>query len=1105
MKRAFIVMLLLCAVLLLATTAVAQTATTGQIAGTVKDPTGAVVAGAKLQLTSASGQQREAVADAAGYYRFPLLTPGAYSLTGEATGFKSTTVQNVTVTVTQTTMVDLPLSLEAAKETVNISAEPPLVDTANATTGRLVAERQIKQLPLPTRNLQQLLALSPGTVGSSTNNTEMGRGDVNISVNGQRMTSNNVVMDGVDIDSPGTNSTPNISVPSPDAVQEFIVQTSLYDATQGRNSGGNVALVTKSGTSQFHGSAFEFFRNRQLNANDYFLKKAGIPKPILNRNQFGGTLGGPIIKDKTFFFVSYQGTRERNGASLSNSLSFPFLPAGLTSDRSDAAIASLATAYGALFVNPITKKMLQTKLPNGNYMIPNAAGGSIAAPGLVSSPQSVISRFREDQFNANIDQAIGQKNKLSGKFFFSNTPQYQGIWNFIGSNALQLPGFGGDIEFYNRVLSVTDSHIFSPNLINQARFGYSRIDGPGKPEEPFKNSDFGITNPLCATNPKFCALATVQVSSMFTVGNYPLSDQRSTTQTYEWGDMVSYTHGRHFLRFGADMRRYLVDFYFNFWSNGQVNFSSFKNFMMGIPDFALLGNGVRDRNYRMTDFETYIQDDIRVTDQLTLNVGLRLSRNGGISDTQNRLVNFDPAAFAQNTLPCTAAAPCTKGFEQVNGTLNPNDWNLAPRFGFAVRPSQSSKLVVRGGAGVYFDRPSSRLGNLQIFSYPMDVVGLSLPLPTNLTTFLSSPFPDLSNVKFPVSPATAPSPIPYYSGGVPLGALGLWTPISGIYADKNLRTPYVYQYNLGVQYELAQNLLLETGYVGSRGVKLLNVYSFSQGITGTAPYTTANGFSNQKILNGFQQARTDANSIYNSWQTSLTKRFSHGLQFLASYTWSKSIDDVSGAATNEFVALPGDQQNPASNRAVSDFDRRHRFVISAVYDLPKFYQGSSKFAQGVLNRWETSGLLNWQSGAPFTVACQSGNTTYNRADFLPGSVTPPASDGSLMERVNTGWINPSAFSATCANAAPYGTSPRNFLTGPRQRNIDLSLVKFIPVTERTTLEFRTEFFNAFNLVNFANPISTFTSGVPTSFATLGKITSTSNGPRVIQFALKLSF
>ncbi len=1097
MKRALVALFAISfCVLLSVTMAAAQTSTTGMISGTVKDPSGAVVPSAKLTLTNPAGTQHEETADAEGRFRFPLLVPGDYALQVEAPGFRATTYERIKVNVTDTTEVTVPLGLQTAAETVNISAEPPLVDTENPTTGRVIGESQVKQLPLPTRNFQQLLALSPGAVASLANNTEMGRGDATIYVNGQRGTSNNVVIDGVGVNSPGTNSTPNLSVPSPDAVQEFIVQTSLYDATQGRNSGGNVALVTKSGTAHFHGSAFEFLRNRLLNANDFFLNQKGIKKPVLNRNQFGGTLGGPLIKDKTFFFVSYQGTRERNGASLTNSLSFPFLPAGLTNDRSDAAITALGTAYGAATISPITKKMLQAKLPDGTYMIPSAAGGSITSPGLISSPQSVVSRFREDQFNANIDQKIGEKNTLAGKLFWSNTPQFQGIWSFIGSNAFQLPGTGGgDIEFFNRVVSITDSHIFSPNLVNQLRFGYSRIDGPGHAQEPFKNSDFGITNPLC-TGTDHCGLALVQIPGMFSIGPYPLSDQRSTTQTYEWGDMVSYTHGRHFLRAGAEMRRYLVDFYFNFWENGQINFVDFKSFLSGAAQLSLLGNGVRNRDYRVTDFQGYVQDDFRLNDQVTLNFGARISRNGGISDTQNRLVNFDPAAFATNTLPCAAAKPCTAGFNQVNGTLNPNTWNVAPRFGFAIKPTTTSKMVIRGGAGVYFDRPSTRLGNLQIFNFPMDIIGVAL------APALANPFPNLATLTYPVT-AQAPSPVPYYFAGVPFPALGS-IPISGVYSDKNLRTPYVYQYNLGVQYELAKDLLLETGYVGSRGVKLLNIYSLSQGNGGTAPYTTANGFSNQKILNGFQQARTDANSNYNALQTSLTKRFSKGLQFLVSHTWSHSIDDISGAPTNEFVALPGDQQNRAANRGTSDFDRRHRLVISGIYELPKFYAGDSKFAQAVISRWQTAGILTWQSGAPFTVACQSGNTTYNRADFIPGGPAAKKT-GDIEERALTSWFNPSAFAATCTNTAPYGTSGRNFLFGPRQRNIDLSFTKFIAVTERTNLEFRTEFFNAFNFVNFANPISTFSSGVPASFATLGKITSTSSGPRVIQFGLKISF
>ena len=255
------------------------------------------------------------------------------------------------------------------------------------------------------------------------------------------------------------------------------------------------------------------------------------------------------------------------------------------------------------------------------------------------------------------------------------------------------------------------------------------------------------------------------------------------------------------------------------------------------------------------------------------------------------------------------------------------------------------------------------------------------------------------------------------------------------------------------------------------------------------------------MLNGFQQARTDANSHYNSLQTSLTKRFGHGLQFLAAYTWSKSIDDISGAPTNEFVALPGNQQDRASNRAVSDFDRPHRFVFSGVYDLPAFYHGDSGLAKRVMNQWELASILTLQSGTPFSVSCTSGSSTYNRADLVSG--VSPSVSGSVSERLG-GYFNRAAFAATCANVAPYGTSPRNFLRGPGQKNVDLSIVKFIPVTERTKMEFRAEMFNVFNFVNFANPISSFTTGTA-SYNTLGQIVSTSTGPRVIQFALKLSF
>lgn len=1066
-----------------------QTATTGQIVGAVRDPSGAVVAGVNVRLTSEAGVVREVATDERGEFRFALLPPGTYTLTVDAPGFQAFVLERVVARITETTQADVGLTLAATRQAVTVTAEPPLVQTTSPTAGRVIGESQVRQLPLPTRNFQQLLTLSPGTVANLANTTELGRGDVNISVNGQRSTSNNVIVNGTEVNSPGTNSTPNVSVPAPDAIQQFIVQTSLYDATQGRNSGGNVAAITKSGSNEFHGNLYEFLRNEKLNANDFFLNAAGRPRPVLKRNQFGGTLGGPIRKDKTYFFLSYQGTRERNGASLTNSLTVPNIPAGLGNDRSDATLNALATAFGTT-LHANSRALLQATLPGGAFAIPAAAAAPPGTPAttLVTTPLSGVSKFREDQFNINLDHDLFTNNKFTGKFFFSNTPQTQALFSFVGSNPFQVPGYGGDITFRNRVLTLSDTHIFGPRVINEFRFGFSRIKGASSPQEPFTNAQFGINNPLAA---QFPGMATIQVLGLFSIGSTTLADQKSVTETYAWSDMVTYTLGRHFLRFGGEARRYEVDFFFHFFSRGQINFNTFRDFLAGNIAFGLLGNGIRDRGMRVTDAAWFVQDDLKVNDRLTLNAGVRVGFNGGISEIRGRLANFDPARFAQNTLPCTITAPCNppNGFVIVgkDDTLNPSDWNVAPRVGFAWNPYAGKNFVWRGGFGVYFDRFSTRIANLQIFNYPFDIVGLGLGSFTN-------PFPNLATTTFPIDPAVIPSPVPFYFGGVPLGTVR--TPISGVYVDKNFRVPYVYHYNLGFQWEPFADWLAEVGYVGSKGTKLINVFTLNQGATGSAPYVNS-GFSNNKILNGFQVAETTAVSHYDSLQASLTKRLRQGLQFLASYTYAKSIDDASGSPTNELAALPGNQQDRKSQRAVSDFDRTQRFVFSGVYDLPGFYRGDAGWMKALVNDWEVAGILTLQSGAPFSVVCASGSALFNRADLVGSGAVELG--GSVHSKLNR-FFDTARFAPTCANAAPYGTSGRNLIRGPSQRNVDFSIIKFFPVREAWKLEFRTEFFNLFNNVNFANPNNNvFVPG------TLGRITSTSTGPRVIQFALKLGF
>jgi hypothetical protein len=678
-------------------------------------------------------------------------------------------------------------------------------------------------------------------------------------------------------------------------------------------------------------------------------------------------------------------------------------------------------------------------------------------------------------------------------------PQFQAQFTFQGVNAFQIPGYGGDIEFNNRVFTLADTHVFNSNLINEARFGFSRIDAPSTPQEPFTGSQFGISNPLCAGNPAFCGMPTISVTNGFSLGSTSLADQRSTVETYQFSDMLSWTHGRHFVRVGGEMRHYRVNFFFNFFSRGSITFNTFKDFLQGTPANGLLGAGIRDRHYRSTDGAWYVQDDWRVTDSLTVNLGMRFGRNGGISDTDGRLSNFDPAEFAAIGHPCTTVTPCTtnNGFHllKAGDTLNPDDWYAAPRFGFAWKPTKSGNFVTRGGFGVYFDRFSTRLANVQVFNYPTDVVGLLFGAPFGPATF-ANPFPNLATVQFPTNGAI-PSPVTFSFLG-----LNLPLPISGIYVDKNFRTPYVYQYNFGVQYEPVKNWLVDIGYVGSTGRKLINVETLSQGATGTAPYNASPGaFSTNKLLTaGFQLAQSNANSNYNSLQASLTKRFSNGLQFLASYTYSKSLDYNSGqsGAGNELAVMPGDQQNMDSQYGVSDFDRPHRFVLSGLYDLPKFYNGDSGLVKRVLNDWEITSIVTLQSGSPFSVTCTSGSATYNYAD-LTG--TDYKVNGDREVKLGS-YFNRNAFKSTCANTPPYGTSRRNFLRGWNQKNVDFGIVKFIPVTERQKVEFRAELFNAFNLVNFANPISSYVSG---SQGLLGSTVQTSTGPRVVQFALKYSF
>jgi hypothetical protein len=1106
----------------------AQTATTGEIAGSVSDSSGAVIPGARVTVQSQTGQSQAAVSDGTGYFRFPNLDPGPYTLSVQANGFAAFRAENIVVNVTVSTMISPKLAPAGANTIVEVTTQSPLLNTQDATTGRVIDEQAVHQLPLPTRNFQQLLALSPGTNAPLTVNTELGRGDIDFNVNGQEGTSNNVIIDGIYADSIGTNSTPNLAVPSPDAIQEFIVQTSLYDATTGRNTGGNVALVTRSGTNRFHGSAFGFLRDTGLNANDYLFKREGLPRGTDNRNVFGGTVGGPIVKDRTFFFLSYQGQREHNAICLSSCIFSDDIPALLTDDRSTSALDAMTASYGAPLLNPSSLALLQAKLPSGQYAIPSAGKLAANADGTVTTLLRSLSLYRDDQFDINLDQNFSSKDHFSAKFFSENSPSFEADFSFLGANANQAPGYGGDLNFRNRLLSLDEMHMFGPRLVNDARFGFTRIRGITYPQEPFTNAQFGIINPLAG---QFPGLATIGVTGEFTLGSAPLADEKSVTETFQWSDNASWTHGGHTIQFGGDVFRNHTDFFFNFFSRGEMltdqtgclaygpgcasaaiaNFDQFLDGGLDVnpiygpldPIIGLLGNGIRNRHVRSLDGDFFVQDAWRVNDRLTLNAGVRVSRFGGFSEIHGELARFDPAAFLKNnTAPCTLTATCTApndGFTMLHGneTLNPNVWNAAPRVGFSWTPDGFSHVAVRGGYGMYFDRFSSRIANLQILSYPYDIVGLGLGS-------INAPFPDLSRLTFPL-PAQVPSPIPYYFYGVPLTGIDQ-TPISGYYVAPNLTSPYDQQYNLGIEYEIRRNWLLEVGYVGSKGTKNLNVYTVNQVGSPNYALLTASGFSSNKAFNGMEEAVNNGTSHYNSLQTSVTKRMDKHLQFLASYTWSHSLDNGSEAEETELAAEPGDQQNFNTQYGSSDFDRTHRFVFSGLYDLGKVYTGEARTLGQVVNGWQAASIMTFQTGTPFSVLCASGSALNSRANYVGGGYGEPGGTESKLNH----YFNTAAFSCPISTAPgtgtgpavdlpPFGDSGRNIIRSPGQKNIDVSLAKRFPVHEETNIEFRSEFFNTFNWANFGSPNNNLLGASP------GAIGVPGSGPRVIQFALKLNY
>ena len=1152
--------------LLLSLSAFAQTPTTGRIAGTVKDQAGAVIVGAEVSvINKATGDGRKVNTDKEGNYAAPLLPPGTYRVRVAASGFDTKIFDNVQVAITETTLANAELTVAGViVDPVEVRITP-FIQRDGPQLGRVVDSRAVAELPLATRNFTQILGLSPGTAVDLPDNTALGRNAQNISVNGARTTQNNYQLNGVDGNNIRNNNFQGLSLPAPETIQEFKVQTSLYDASFGRSGGGNVQAVTKSGGNDFRGSAYEYFRDDALNANNPFLKAAGVKRPVLKRNVFGGLVGGPIKKDRALFFVSYQGTRERNSASLNSLSSNVLIAPGLTDDRSE---QTLRRTFNVPSINPIALSLLNVKLPSGQFLIPTPQ-----ANGRYSSSSPSISR--EDQFNANIDHRVNRRNWLAVKFFFSNAPQTQAL--FGGTN---VPGFAAEQEPRNRLISIQDIHTFSSTVINEARIGYNLRQQSSFPHEPVKDSDVGISR---ANEDSFPGLSLIRIAPngggiVFGTASI-LIDQEIAASSTTLADVLSITRGKHSIRTGGEIIYYQENATENLNVGGQIDFNNFKDFLTGAVLQSVFGTGINYRSLRATDYSFFVQDDWKITRRLTLNLGLRYELDMPPYDTRGRLTDFDPALYkarlevdgngrpvgppiggfvqAGNVIPQYDLPDVPNVGKRIVKSIDPN--NFAPRIGFGYSPLDSNRLVVRGGYGIFYSRVSFTHLSTAIQLPPNYIVGRRAATDADRPSFANPFFAVPSVDKFPT-----------FVQGIDLATLAY---------DRNFRTPYFQQYNASVQYAVSKDLVLEIAYVGGRGLNLLTNVGINQarlaspqhpvinevlsGLNLPGAMITTNTPGNAQLrapfqgvslssfgvsVPGFGQTQTTAKSSYNSLQISATRRFSRGLQFLAAYTFAKSIDNASGGAIGaagiDSGPIFGNQLDDRANRGVSNFDRTHRFVVSYLWDLPRPASApSSSTGRLLLSNWQVAGIITAMSGLPIDIVDSNAGSLYlglsnglSRPSWAPGgthsTVTsnipagyffnpfafarPVVMAGQLIPRSNGTAVGGPTCGQPTVLCTDFGDVGRNVLRGPKQVNVDFSVIKRFPFRESKNIELRAEFFSLFNHVNLANPISNFNAVPLTSIdpntgriigdpGNFGRITSTSNNPRLIQFAVKLNF
>ena len=1134
----------------------AQSAGTGALSGTVTDASGSTIAGAQVKVTSeSSGEVRTVTTGATGLYSVPLLVPGTYHVDVTKDGFRTATIPHVTIIVTEINALNIRLEVGQVSEKVVVEAQVTQLQTEDSTLGRVTSGEQVQSLPLAVRNFTQIIGLNPGVSTEITNAGELGRGgggnnqDPTVS-QGNWASDNNFQMNGVgvnDIQQSGYFSA-GVAIPNPDTIQEFKVQTGQYDASYGRNAGASVDLITKGGTNEYHGTAWEFFRNNDLNANAFFLNAHGVPRAILKQNQFGGDFGGPIKKDKLQFFTSYQGTRQKDGLDLNCSSTIQEAP--LTNDRSAAALGALFAGQSGVYggtaiaadgsnINPVALALLNTKLPNGNYLIPTP---QTINPNLPFDSQGSLAfseacPFTEDQFMTNADYEMSPKSKLMARFFFANSGITYTLpeTNLTGGGS--PPGAPVNLTQDFRNFSLTHTYIFTPNVLNEAEVAYHRIFATFAQAIPgFTWSQVGAS-----VIPQDNDIPAIAIDFPATTGLALGGNGQNVLiaeNTFTFQDSVSWTKGKHTFRFGSSLSREQNNQIGFHYLSGEA-FLSWPDFLLGLPGTPVadggngspygVGNlfasldllGLFDRAYRDWEIGDYVQDDFKVTSHLTLNLGIRYDHIGDFGDDLGRnagfnvaLANPNPPAggtLAGTTVPDNYTGTVPAGVTKLDNDygldgIGQNTWN--PRIGFAYQvPSNrwtKDRVVIRGGYGVYHSRSTGQ-PFLQLISAP-PYGDFREYVATSAATFSEQQ-------PLPLSAPTFPTFIPY--SPTTSNAITTFDPV--------YRPPIVQEYSLGTQTQITPSLVLEVGYSGARGLHLLDERSINQAdlasvadpIRGQTTNTLANlplrvpyeGFSPYSMT----QIESDGASWYNALLVSLNKRFSHGLFFQLSYTWAKDLSDTFSSTTGANGGeVTGNQNDLALGYGPDNFVRPQRIVINYQYQLPKPHW-SNAFAQTTLGGWSVQGVTVFQTGHYLTITYDNATSVYgtttDRAELsgtcTPGQyVTPGSITSKLTDYLNTSCFTTPPVIGADGVATGFGNSGVGILQGPSELNFDFSFFKQFPlhkIRDTANLEFRSEFFNLFNHPLFQDPDTNL--GDPT----FGQITNTYGNPRIVQLALKLSF